>query len=141
MADNHKYPEHEKLQKSQEDLQTISEFLNWLTAQGIVLCQWREAGTNGKPRTIPATEADIANIRKRTGVQRSWEELQAHQHGVTNPKFQSWESGYIRAYRTIPRLLADYFRIDQTTIQFEKQQLLDEILRLNAAIQELKPHD
>jgi hypothetical protein len=141
MAGAPKYPEHEKLQKIQESSQTISEFMDWLTSQGIVLCKWREAGTNGKPRTIPVTEADLAKIRKRVGYQRSWEELQAHQYGVDNPKFESWESGYIPVNRTIPGLLADYFQIDQTKVLAEKQKLLDEILRLNAAIQELKPRD
>lgn len=121
-----KYPEHDKLQAVKEQSETIGAFLEWLGRSHLIHV-WQEAGDNGEPRVVPATDEDLLRIADSWGL-RSRQYQEAQERGVPNPDYHAWGAGCIPDYTSINARLAAYFNIDLEKLDAEKRAML-EVLR------------
>ena len=89
------YPEHEKLMLIEKHSQLLGEFLDWLASDGVALF-----------KLLPSTDVIQQVDGADTAKQRSDRQL------------------YIREQRSIQRLLAEFFDIDQESLEQEKVKML-----------------
>ena len=115
------YPEHDKLSKISDESQLVGEFIDWLQDKGYTICKFQEAGTNGEPYRIPATEEDIDALEFR------WERDDARAGGILNPAYESWGDHFFPIHRGIQSWLAEFFGIDQEKLEDEKRQMLERL--------------
>lgn len=129
--DMSKFPEHAKLEAILDsDRDAIGGFLEWLESQGMMICHWVEGGTNGKPRRIPGTPEQIAEIEAREG-KYSWEASTARKSGIENPDFDVWVSGWQADGVDAEKWLARYYDINRRALGEEKQRMYEMLVSSN----------
>lgn len=119
------YPQHEKLDAIPlAERDAIGGFVEWLHSQGFTICHWRDAGNNGEPRMVPATEAAIAEVLAEGG---SWARIRARrlqEKGMENPLFETWGEGFYPEAGGPEHWLARYYGIDRAALAREKDAML-----------------
>lgn len=112
-------------QISPVDLRILRSYLDWLESQGYRICRWREAGNNGAPKRVPATQEQLRDLRLEYG-RYSFNEYEAEQFGVTNPAYEEWDEGYYPAdpLAEIASLTAWLFGI---TLETPPEALVEEV--------------
>jgi hypothetical protein len=107
------YPEHEKLAKFKDESQLVGEFLDiGLPRLGIILYE---------ERFFPC---ECSACEDRLGEHSQWHS-EAEKESIIDGRVQ--QLGMFPTRRTIQQILADYFDIDQSKIDVEKEQMLAEI--------------
>jgi hypothetical protein len=124
-----RYPMHAKLDSiPQNDRDAISCFLKWLGDQGYTICEWREAGNNGEPPMVPATEEYLDTVEEKYGM---GVRLHVRKFGMPNPAHESWAADYYHVGNDPTRWLERYYGID-------RQKLSEEIDAMLARYRETK---
>lgn len=120
------YPEHEKLQQSRDERQTIGEFLDWLQQQGLHICIRRGVDTPWDHRCVSAADSAVSFVCNK----QEPDELTEFQKLLSN--LMEAECVYWPTNARIPEdLLAGYFGIDQEKLEAEKRHMLDVLRKQN----------
>ena len=83
------YPEHEKLRARESDHETIIDFLDWLTADGLVIARWEECPTGRAG----------GDYREEATTDRGKGDLIARYFGIDSAKFSAEKDAMLAAYR------------------------------------------
>lgn len=117
MPENPKYPEHEKLAGIADESHTIGAFLDMgLPEMGLMLYQH------------VTRDCECSDCENQNGKTCGWH-TEREKETIVDGRVQI--TNCRPAMRTIQSILAEYFDIDQSKIDAEKEQMLEEMRALN----------
>jgi len=102
------YPEHDKMAKVQKDSQLLGYLIDWMQGRGYVFAEWQEV--------------DHYRVRTSDTKDDESEDNVVYRHN----------DELVPVHKTVNQWLAEIYDIDLDKIEDEKQQMFEEIRRLNA---------
>ena len=114
------YPEHDKLAAISHESQTIGEFLDWMSGQGVKRMRW---DTVSDLRLCDSESRGAVVHYFGIGGRRTVDHTNCSLCQGTEKYEVTWET-WVPDRRSVNEVLADYFGIDQSSLEQEKRDML-----------------